>query len=213
MDPAILSREVNVGFSGGHRLPIPSTPPRASTHLPHNLTGGHVRRERQQPAQNLGHFPRCICLLVPGSLCTGGERKLCEVLQLACLEPELAILDEIDSGGCCRVGAAGEGREPTITALTQESFLQLRQPLSLIDRCPPTGERGRPCGTLPSPMQAWTLMRCMPWRTPCRACGRCGRRWGCSSSLTTRRAGQGISCCKPVRFLMPTGLPEALFGD
>lgn len=43
MDPAILSREVNVGFSGG-------------------------------------------------------ERKLCEVLQLACLEPELAILDEIDSG-------------------------------------------------------------------------------------------------------------------
>lgn len=33
----------------------------------------------------------------------GGERKLSEVLQLACLEPELAILDEIDSGGCCRL--------------------------------------------------------------------------------------------------------------
>lgn len=33
------------------------------------------------------------------SLCAGGERKLCEVLQLACLEPELAILDEVDSGG------------------------------------------------------------------------------------------------------------------
>ncbi|KAL4422023.1 hypothetical protein ABPG77_005453 [Micractinium sp. CCAP 211/92] len=43
MDPAVLSRQVNVGFSGG-------------------------------------------------------ERKLCEVLQLACLEPELAILDEVDSG-------------------------------------------------------------------------------------------------------------------
>ncbi|KAL4440281.1 hypothetical protein ABPG75_003282 [Micractinium tetrahymenae] len=43
MDPAVLSRDINVGFSGG-------------------------------------------------------ERKLNEVLQLACLEPELAILDEIDSG-------------------------------------------------------------------------------------------------------------------
>lgn len=26
-----------------------------------------------------------------------------EVLQLACLEPDLAILDEIDSGACSRV--------------------------------------------------------------------------------------------------------------
>lgn len=32
------------------------------------------------------------------ALTAGGERKLMEVLQLACLEPDLAILDEIDSG-------------------------------------------------------------------------------------------------------------------
>ncbi len=31
---------------------------------------------------------------------SGGEKKRNEILQLACLEAELAILDEIDSGEC-----------------------------------------------------------------------------------------------------------------
>ena len=41
----------------------------------------------------------------------GGERKLMEMLQLACLEPELVILDEIDSGAltCGRVMCGGCG--------------------------------------------------------------------------------------------------------
>jgi hypothetical protein len=39
---------------------------------------------------------------------SGGEKKRNEILQLACLEADMAILDEIDSGG--RVGAQGEAR-------------------------------------------------------------------------------------------------------
>lgn len=49
--------------------------------------------------------PTAVPWRVPGWLPAGGEKKRNEILQLACLEADMAILDEIDSGALlCLLG-------------------------------------------------------------------------------------------------------------
>ncbi len=109
MDPAFLNRNVNEGFSGW--------PPHVSCDFPWvalcpvrnaermALTGaplGCVPLARLRPAQGGCVFALTVvtrfCSRLPGWLTAGGEKKRNEILQLACLEADMAILDEIDSG-------------------------------------------------------------------------------------------------------------------
>lgn len=55
------------------------------------------------PSAPCGCSANAVALFTCQFCFAGGERKQMEVLQLACLEPDLAILDEIDSGACSRV--------------------------------------------------------------------------------------------------------------